>query len=68
MDYDPIKIYKAFQLEWCNNLYDYKDWISFIETKDLGIKCIKAADFPKDDKYKIINEQKWFLAKLKYGI
>jgi hypothetical protein len=44
-----------------------KLWNEFIQKKNLGIICIKATQVPYDDIYKIVDEKKWLLAKIKYG-
>ncbi len=50
----------AVAKEWSNSTYDgYKE---FIVSKDFGIVHIEG------NIYKIINEKKWLLAKLKYGL
>ncbi len=79
MDYkfeyiDGNLIYKKFCKEWRekqwdkNNLYYYfeseKRWKIFIQYLDLGIECTSVG---KIDKYKIVDEKKWLLYKLKYG-
>lgn len=42
-------------------------WINFIEDKNLGITCIKSSIHKDGDEYRIIDEKKWLLAKIKYG-
>lgn len=42
----------------------YDAWISFIENKDLGL-AVSVNEYYII--YKIIDERKWLLAKLKYG-
>lgn len=42
----------------------YNDWPKFIQDKDIGIICSN----PYQHHYKIINQKKWMLAKIKYGI
>ena len=39
-------------------------WNRFIESKDLGIISLSYYD----DEYRITDEKKWTLAKIKYGI
>ena len=62
MDSDTFfntKILIAVAKEFANSTYDgYKE---FIVSKDFGIIHIKGND------YKIVDEKKWLLAKLKYG-
>jgi hypothetical protein len=41
-------------------------WVDFIESLDLGIISNYNSDF-KFIYYTIVDEKKWFLAKLKYG-
>lgn len=43
----------------------YDAWISFIEEKDLGLRVSVKGHYLV---YKIIDERKWLLAKLKYGL
>jgi hypothetical protein len=43
----------------------YDAWISFIEGKDLGLRVSVKGHYLV---YKIIDERKWLLAKLKYGL
>ena len=43
----------------------YAAWISFIEGKDLGLRVSVKGHYLV---YKIIDERKWLLAKLKYGL
>ena len=38
-------------------------WKDFIESLNLGVVCINS----HNDIYKITDEKKWFLAKIKYG-
>jgi len=40
-------------------------WVEFIETKDLGIIHLPA--YGSMHTYKIIDEKKWLLSKLKYN-
>jgi hypothetical protein len=50
--------------KWCkSNINHYSD---FIKHLDIGIVPIIDRDVITD-KYKIVNEKKWFLAKIKYG-
>jgi hypothetical protein len=63
MDSDTFvntKILIAVAKEFANSTYDgYKE---FIVSKDFGIVHIEG------NIYKIIDEKKWLLAKLKYGL
>jgi hypothetical protein len=43
-------------------------WQNYINSLDLGIECIHSFDEPENDEYRIIDEKKWLLARLKYGI
>ncbi len=40
-------------------------WVEFIETKDLGIINLPA--YGSMHTYKIVDEKKWLLNKIKYG-
>jgi len=42
----------------------YINWYEYIQMKDLGIICLSL---PKNN-YKVIDEKKWTLSKIKYGI
>ena len=52
------------------NIYsgDYETRKDLITKKDLGIHFIYWSRKIKAYRYKIVDERKWFLAKLKYGI
>lgn len=67
MEFNPVKIYNAFHTEWLDIYLKCPDWVIFIESKDLGIKCIESCQFSQDDKYEIVDEKKWLLNKIKYG-
>jgi hypothetical protein len=69
-------ICNALQEEYEEFLYDdsvFKDskgikrWDEFIKKKNLGIICIKSTYVGYDDIYKIVDEKKWALSKIKYG-
>ena len=68
MDSDFI-IKNDVAIEIYNILYDecvesnINAWSKFIKSKDLGIISISYYD----DLYRIIDEKKWALAKIKYG-
>jgi hypothetical protein len=49
--------------------YNYdKTWVSFLNCKDLGIKCtIVDINGYGHIYYKITDEKKWLLNKIKYG-
>ncbi len=67
MDSDILKndlIYENLKDEFRFKLQrePYINWLTFIKSKDLGI------DFNNNtDEYKIIDEKKWALNKIKYG-
>ncbi len=42
-------------------------WQNYINSLDLGIECIHSFEEPEIDEYRIIDEKKWLLSKLKYG-
>lgn len=42
----------------------YIDWPKFVQDKDIGIVCIDAYTHY----YKIVNEKKWLISRLKYGL
>lgn len=68
MDSDILKndlIYENLKDEFRFKLQrePYINWLTFIKSKDLGIVFNNNTD-----EYKIIDEQKWLLAKLKYGL
>jgi len=45
----------------------WSDWPDFINQKDMGIKCSFIENRAYLN-YEIVDEKKWLLAKLKYGI
>jgi len=51
-------IYNVVKVEY---LTQPLNWNKFIKNKDLGVIHLV------DDEYKIIDEKKWLLSKLKYG-
>ena len=72
MEYKGSKIrclelyYVIFRDEWIsisNKSDNTQSWKHFIESKDLGVKCISHSE----DKYEVIDENKWFLTRIKYG-
>jgi len=73
----PKKIYLTFIKEWINysnefhakysKQIDTNNWLDFIKSKDLGIICVQAKSNSSGDVYKLIDEKKWLLAKIKYG-
>jgi hypothetical protein len=54
-------IYRTFDFEY--QASDFSNFAEFIKSKDLGI----TTQVPYDDIYKIVDEKKWLLAKIKYG-
>jgi hypothetical protein len=74
------KIFNIFNKEWKpvrkleakkhypESINSTASWINFIEDKNLGITCIKSSIHSEDDEYRIIDEKKWLLAKIKYGL
>ena len=67
------KIYKAFADEYhCSAEYMCnKNWKKFIHNKDIGIIDITQLVYlqaSRVSKYLIVDEKKWLLAKIKYGI
>jgi len=70
MDSDTFinsNIYIHFRNEYYsnkNNLFKNDIWNNFIECKDLGVICLSHFN----DEYIIIDEKKWLLAKIKYGL
>ena len=68
MDSDILKndlIYENLKDEFRFKLQRerYLDWLTFIKSKDLGVICSSYLD----DEYKITDEKKWFINKIKYG-
>jgi hypothetical protein len=58
------KVYSVFWFEYhTSNIFDWKE---FIDLKDLGIRYIKRGI--SNDLYNVVDEKKWLLAKIKYGI
>lgn len=57
------EIYQKFRNEWldCGMAIRFED---YIDTLDLGIVSYD----PSCEIYQIIDEEKWFLSKIKYGI
>jgi hypothetical protein len=57
-----------FSIHLCfiENYYKFpvNNWFDFIVYKDLGIICLSW----QNHLYKIVDEKKWVLAKIKYGI
>lgn len=55
-------IYIHFRNEYFSNKNNL--WKTFIDSKDLGVICLSYLN----DEYRIVDEKKWLLAKIKYGI
>jgi len=67
MEFEDV-IYVRFINEWSsiNTLNFFISWEDFIKSKDLGVIFIKGNYFNK--RYKIVDKNKWALAKIKYAI
>jgi hypothetical protein len=71
-DINPDIIFETFCSDWYK-IDKLKDrnvifmWKQFIKSLDLGIECVKASQIPDGDEYRIIDEKKWLIAKIKYG-
>jgi hypothetical protein len=69
------EMYLCFIKEWSNYCDQMRDklqqnkinWFEFIGSLDIGISPVKVRTTAKW-KYEVVDEKKWFLAKLKYGI
>jgi|688.fasta_scaffold1370036_3 hypothetical protein len=62
------KIYEIFKREWITspNFNSISSWKLFIQYLDLGIECTSVRIF-QNDEYKIVDEKKWTINKIKYG-
>lgn len=64
------KMYPTFKKEWLSSHFIH--WEDFIASKDLGITCFNKISSIDTTigliAYKIVDEKKWLLAKIKYGI
>lgn len=61
------RLWRILHKEFIKNYSEdstYDAWISFIKEKDLGLAVGVKGHYLV---YKIIDERKWLLAKLKYG-
>jgi len=59
-------VYDTFKDEFYE---DSVDWDDFVEKKDIGIRFNMLDRYTKDgDNYTIVDNKKWLLARLKYGI
>ena len=74
MDSDNIRIqpkmYPTFKKEWLSS--HFIRWEDFIASKDLGITCFNKTSSIDTTigfiEYKIVDEKKWLIARIKYGI
>ena len=65
---DPHEvIYYYFEDDYYDNSYA-NNWQEFVKYIDIGIEYIESAELVDVDHYKIVDEKKWLLAKIKYGI
>ena len=55
-----FKLHTSKTLSYENNK---TPWKTFIESKDLGVICLSYLN----DEYRIVDEKKWALSKIKYG-
>ena len=55
-------IYNRFRNEYYSNKNN-NIWNIFIESKDLGVICLSYLK----DEYRIVDEKKWLINKIKYG-
>jgi len=60
-----FKVYCGFQDEF--HRFKPDDYNLFLASKDIGIKYI-VKDISPCHHYKIVDEKKWALAKIKYGL
>lgn len=67
MDFEDkqFKIIKALSEEWAS--YDSLSWGLFIDEQDLGISFVPI-EYSDYYNYDIVDEKKWALARIKYGI
>ena len=73
MDYEIIKcerVYHVFRNEFTVQIYGRgsldQQWQRFISNLDIGLECVGLENVK--DTYKIVDEKKWFLAKIKHGL
>jgi hypothetical protein len=64
---------RLFDVSWWSHDYTHmiNEWVKFISYLDMGIEFVQFNRYKKYnvyDAYEIIDEKKWLLAKLKYGI
>ncbi len=68
-EYDNTPIFEIIdETKWFNGSYKHQShpefmWKSFVKKKRLGCVCVSLFN----NLYKITNEKKWFMSKLKYG-
>jgi len=62
-----VRIISKLGLEFCHNDEIYS-WSEFIKSKDLGIIVFDFNGSPSKYIYEIIDEKKWLIARIKYGI
>lgn len=61
-------IYLRFQDEYHSSNNHLMGYIKFIKSKNLGIECIDInIGGGLLDRYKIVDEKKWLINKIKYG-
>ena len=73
MEFENVNIYLALRdqcLEHYRHDYNFDRWpsmyIEFVDKMDLGIKVKRNNN--GNDVYEIVDEKKWLLTKLKYGL
>ena len=59
------KILDRFHDQWSSSGINH--YYDFIRHLDIGILPVRSERLITDD-YKVVNEKKWLLAKLKYGL
>ncbi len=58
-----ISLYNVFKDDF---LLQKDRWTDYIESKDLGV--VSCFNSNNNSLYKIVDEKKWLLAKIKYGL
>lgn len=73
MEFENVNIYLALRdqcLKYYEHDYNFDRWpsmyIEFVDKMDLGIKVKRNNN--GNDVYEIVDEKKWLLTKLKYGL
>jgi hypothetical protein len=56
------ELFDIFRSEYIT--ISYQSFGDFINTKDLGVNSVDTVN----DLYEVIDEKKWFLTRIKYGI